>query len=195
MKKRFGLLVFVSAIYILVLTIRIILDSIGIVHIGDFEGFAVDSRGNLYLGYIGGIEVYHDGELVRTIEPPTNKGFIFTIVDDKLIIGREVSRKVGAFDLYGTYLDTYELDFYTLEHAIRQTKEIEQNGRHYTIKKYFGLKPFEIICDGVVVYRRSTIDYILCGLPFWLFLGFIFFCFFYTVPFLATNGKKRFFFR
>ena len=179
---------------------KFVLDSCGIVHMGALEGFAVDSQENLYLGYAGdrgSIEVYHDGELIREIKPPTNKGFFFMIEDDKLIIGREASKKVGVYDLYGNSLDESELgyDYDTVKRTVAKTKVIEQNGKYFTLNKYLGFKPFEIMCDGVVIYRMSTLAYILNGPPFMFYAVFAAMCALVLIPMLATDEKVRSLFR
>ena len=153
------------------------------------EGFAVDADENIYLGYMNRIDVYHDGELLRIIDPPTNKGYILSIEDDKLLIGQKVSNKIRVYDLYGNFLEDSELSYYTLKETVRKTKVIEQNGKAFTIHNYWGMKPLEVKCDGVVVYKMSSIDYIFNGLPSWVLLSVFFVILFFMTLFVLADKE------
>ena len=69
----------------------------------DYYGFALDSRGNLYLGLNSEINVLDpDGNVIRTVSPTTSRGYCFTIVDDKLLISTGTS--LSVLDLAGNLL-------------------------------------------------------------------------------------------
>ena len=167
----------------------------GTIHARELEAFAVDSEENIYLGYRGRIDVYHNGDLLRTIKPPTNREYVLKIENDKLLIGRRASGKIGIFDLDGNFLEDSDLDYDTFKKDVSKEKIILQNGKTFKINKHFNLKPFEVLCDDTVIYRMAAIDYIYNGLPFWLFWAFTFLGASFLILMVVTDEKAKNFFR
>ena len=68
-----------------VMLISILLIGSGTV-VTSYEGFALDSNENLYLGVYGKINVYKDGSLLYSVDAHTLRAYAFTIQDDKILI-------------------------------------------------------------------------------------------------------------
>lgn len=136
----------------------------GVITSGEVLNFDVDSEENIYIGTMNQIQVYKDGTLLRTIEPPTSRAYHFYIENDRLIIGCASSGNGGTYDLEGNELPSEEFSFEEIK-DIASKKSINVNGHQYRHTNGF-LTPYKITCDGVEVYRMPTLDYIFNGLPF-----------------------------
>lgn len=193
--KKIIIVAVIMGIFISSMISKVFLIANGKVHITALETFAVDSDESIYLGYRNRIDVYHNGELLRTIRPPTNRDYVLKVDGDKLLIGRMLSGKVGIYDFEGNFLEDIDLDYDTLKKDVSKENVIQQNGKSFKVNKFLGMKPFEVTCDDVVIYKMSTIDYIYNGLPAALLLAFTFLSMLILVPMLAFDERIRKFFR
>lgn len=158
------------------------------VHNGDIMCYDVDSMGDLYVGYMRAIEVYHEGEHVRTINPQTTKGYEFCIENDEIYI-----------DAYtGTY-SVMSLEGEVLQRGVEGIsmdttggpfdKSMEQDGKTYKLLKHAGFKPGEILRDGEQIYQESNADCFWNGAYFWLIWGVFFIVFFcLLIDFFESEG-------
>ena len=51
----------------------------------NYQGFAIDSNGNVYIGTSSKIKIYNGGCFIKSIYPQTNRGYEFTIAKDDMI--------------------------------------------------------------------------------------------------------------
>gem|GEM_PF-418603 len=123
-----------------------------------FNGFAVDSNNRLYIGR-NEIEVYENGELLKTINPKTNRAYVFTIQDDDTIL-LSTSSKVFIMDLDGNVINQYE-DTYTKTYNALTRKMnsfTAKDSTQYNVKHKFTW--LEIVKDNSVrVYRLPVLDF------------------------------------
>lgn len=141
-----------------------VLMTFGVITSGRVLNFDVDSEENIYIGTMGQIQVYKDGTLLRTINPPTSRAYNFYIENDQLIIGVASDGEGGRFDLEGNELSYGDFSYYEIK-DIASKKSINVNGHQYRHTNGF-FTPYKITCDGVEVYRMPTLDYIFNGFPF-----------------------------
>ena len=158
-----------AAIYIpltvLLFFLKIILVSAGTVP-DEMMGFDVDEEGNLWIGRRGRITVYKDGEVLRTVTPPTSRDYSFFLQEDKMIVHCATTyEKIEEYDLSGNYLGESLLNLDEFKATLRNRDTIERNGNLYVMKKYGGIKPYEVFCNGERIYQMSTSDYIFNGFP------------------------------
>jgi hypothetical protein len=71
--------------------------------IDSYIGFALDDEGLLYVGKLGEINVYDNGELIRTPYRTSSGGYRFTIRNERLYV--QQSGVITVFDLTGTRLE------------------------------------------------------------------------------------------
>lgn len=84
--KRLSLFSIVSLFIIFfVMLISISLIGSGTV-VTSYEGFALDSNENLYLGEYGKINVYKEGSLLYYVDAHTSRAYAFTIQNDEILI-------------------------------------------------------------------------------------------------------------
>ena len=84
--KRLSLFSIVSLFIIFfVMLISISLIGSGTV-VTSYEGFALDSNENLYLGEYGKINVYKEGSLLYSVDAHTSRTYAFTIQNDEILI-------------------------------------------------------------------------------------------------------------
>ena len=193
--KKVIIVAVIVGINILCMISKVFLVANGTVHERALEAFAVDPYENIYLGYRNRIDVYHNGELLCIIRPPTNRDYVLKFDGDKFLIGRMLSGKVGIYDFEGNFLEDIDMDYDTLKKAVSKEKVIQQNGKSFKVNKFLDLKPFEVICDDVVIYKMSTVDYIYNGLPAALLWAFSFLSLLILIPMLVFDEKVQNFFR
>ena len=121
-------------------------------------GFAVDSIGQVYVGKKEKIEVYCNGNLVRTIHPGTNRGYAFTIQKDQTIL-LAAGGMVDVLDLEGKLLDSWEDEGTQQLNALLWNWEYStENGDTYTLRNIAGYEWIEKN-NQEVVYSLSVTDY------------------------------------
>lgn len=135
------------------------------VHDGDIMCFDVDSAGDLYVGYTRAIEVYHEGEWVRTISPQISRGYKFCIENDEIYIGGsghavmslegEVLRKCSDSEVRSAAGGLFN-------------KSMEKDGKTYRLLTHAGFKRAEILRDGERIFQESKADCFWNGAYFWL---------------------------
>jgi hypothetical protein len=124
----------------------------------DFNGFAVDSNNRLYVGR-DEIEVYENGELLKTINPKTSRAYVFTIQDDDTILLSTAS-KVFIMDLDGNVINQYEDTYTKIFNGLTREKNLftAKDGTQYSVKHR--LTWLEIVKDNDVrVYRLPMLDF------------------------------------
>lgn len=123
-----------------------------------YNGFAVDSNGNLYLGLNHQISVHSNGKLVRSITTGTSRGYAFTIDNsDHLILS--TSTTIYKMDLYGNIIETgHDENARLFLNMQRNRTFTAEDGSKYVCKNTLGY--IEILNNGVTVYRMPGWHYI-----------------------------------
>lgn len=124
-----------------------------------YEGFALDSNENLYLGVYGEINVYKDGSLLYSVDAHTLRAYAFTIQNDKILISD--AETVYIMDLNGNVISSYEDADTSLFNKLKKDKNsFSLNGNTYKIQKNFGRSRI-VKDDGKVIYQMPILDYIV----------------------------------
>lgn len=184
--KAFKYLVAYLALVGLIMATCFILMITGAVS-ASYHGFAVDSKGVLYIGKDTQIEKYVDHKLISAIRSPlTSRGYMFTIVDGDTI-KLTTSSNVYSMDLTGEVLaeeDELESSLYNQQywHGRRFTTA---NGKAYVQSAPLGR--YQIKDEtGTVVYRMPALDYaVVLGLIISMIS--LFAC----VPVIVTMPNRR----
>ena len=139
-----------------------------------YVGFAFDSAERLYVGKNTGIEVYENGNKIRTIRPPSSRSYIFTISDDRIVAS--TGQSVRIMDLEGELIDQKTDDGSTFRKMYaNSSKFVTLSGRQYSKGSIFGY--YRITRDdGVCIYSMPLFDYIVnvlfeaCGVSTMIFV-------------------------
>lgn len=104
-----------------------------------YQGFAIDSKNNIYIGYDSGvIKKYKGKNLIGTISAQTSRGYDFTILENDTIYV-DCGDKVHYIDLNGNVLETITKDFPKFTDLRPSTKEfISTEGTIYRLENSFG---------------------------------------------------------
>ncbi|MBR6825249.1 MAG: hypothetical protein IKM59_01745 [Oscillospiraceae bacterium] len=147
------------------------------------SGFAVDSRDRLYIGTEKEINIYQNGEIIHTIEPPTSRSYVFTIEKDEIILATPST--VYRMNLEGDIAGEQE-DPSAGEYNRLQWKKafVSRSGDSY--KKVGFLLTRIIKNDHQVVYQVSTLSVVVK-----LILAICFIALFSTPVYLYKNKKKE----
>lgn len=177
MKKTILMLIVIVIIQLSWIVAREVLSSMGLVSPGGMMGYAVDSEERVYIGkgYYK-IEVYKDGQNVKTIRTPNTKGYCFYIEEDKLIIGcAGRTYQNDVYDLDGKKVSSIEMSYDQIRREAARRKQIEQNGNTYILRDHHGFKPYEILRNDEVILRMTQVEFFFESWPFLLLfsLGFI----------------------
>lgn len=129
--------------------------------------FGVDSDGNLYIGHPGCIEVYRNKELLRTLNPHTQRAYFLFIEDDELYLCH-ASNRVRVYDLNGNLIRNEDILAQTLSLKAFKNGRRDYYGNHYQVKKYLGTKPYNVLCNGECIYEQPPLDYVYNGLPLFM---------------------------
>jgi len=125
-----------------------------------YYGFALDSRGNLYLGSHNKIQVLDaEGQMVKTIAPTTNSRYTFSIVDDHIMIDS------------GTHITTLDLDGNLLGEKIVMIgqdvpqsfpkKFVDEHGTEYVMKApWLRTGVYDKTHDMNCIWQMPTTSYI-----------------------------------
>ena len=132
--KRLSLFSIVSLFIIFfVMLISISLIGSGTV-VTSYEGFALDSDENLYLGEYGKINVYKEGSLLYSVDAHTSRAYAFTIQNDEILIS--TAETVYITDLNGNVISSYEDEDTSLFNKLKKDKNsFSLNGNTYKIQK------------------------------------------------------------
>ena len=124
-----------------------------------YEGFALDSEERLYVGKNTGIEVYENGNKIRTISPPSSRFYVFTISDDKIV--SSVGEMIYIMNLEGEIIEKRAESYDTYREMDRNSKRfVSESGNEYISKSCLGY--YRIVRDdGVCVYSMPVLDYIV----------------------------------
>lgn len=99
-----------------------------------YEGFALDSNENLYLGEYGKINVYKEGSLLYSVDAHTSRAYAFTIQNDEILIS--TAETVYITDLSGNVISSYEDADTSLFNKLKKDKNsFSLNGNTYKIQK------------------------------------------------------------
>lgn len=129
----------------------------GVITSGSVLNFDVDSEENIYIGTMGQIQVYKDGTLLRTINPPTSRAYNFYIENDQLIIGVASGGEGGRFDLEGNELSYGDFSYYEIE-DVASKKSVNVNGHQYKHTNGFLLHiKSHVMGSKYIVCQRLTI--------------------------------------
>lgn len=154
------------------------------VHDGDIMHYDVDSNGDLYVGYMRAIDVYREGEWVRTISPHTSRGYSFCIKNDEIYVEGHV-----VMSLEGEVLRECKYGEVSNPAGNLFNRKLEKDGRTYTLLRHAGFEPGEILRDGEQIYKESKADCFWNGAYYMLIWGALFLVFgFLLLDFFATEG-------
>ena len=124
-----------------------------------YNGFAIDSLDNLYVGKQTKIEKYYEGELIDTINPHSSRTYAFTIQNDEIILSN--TSAVYIMDLDGNVISKHEdFETKTFNELQHQKKFTTADGKTYFLKSSFGRKKV-VSEDGNVIYNMPVKDYIV----------------------------------
>lgn len=132
--KRLSLFSIVSLFIIFfVMLISISLIGSGTV-VTSYEGFALDSNENLYLGEYGKINVYKEGSLLYSVDAHTSRAYAFTIQNDEILIS--TAETVYITDLNGNVINSYKDTDTSLFNELKSNKDsFSLNGSTYKMQK------------------------------------------------------------
>lgn len=124
-----------------------------------YEGFALDSAERLYVGKNTGIEVYENGNKIRTISPPSSRFYVFTISDDKIV--SSVGEMIYVMNLEGEIIEKRTISYDTHLKLKRNSKRfVSESGNEYISSSCLGY--YRIMrSDGLCVYSMPVLDYIV----------------------------------
>ena len=122
--------------------------------------FSVDSNGSLYIGKRGRIEVWQQGQLIRTIDPQTSRSYIFRVQENDTIL-LSTSTTLYTMALNGDILKTEE------DHGAHMYNELQRQNRNgitngeSTYTRRNSILGTKIVKDGTeIVYRMSPRAYL-----------------------------------
>ena len=136
-----------------------------------YSDFAVDSMGNIYMAENAEITVWDQNEnLLRTIDPKTNRGYWITIKSDTLFVDNELG--LYEMDLYVNIIeihhsDEYEQTIFDRTSWIKSGKFAAEDGHVYVMGLKL-LRPCVFRLDGkqrVKVHEMPQFDYMIRLLP------------------------------
>lgn len=121
----------------------------------NINSFAVDTSGLVYVGGSDGISVYQDGNMVRTFDPPTSRGYLFTIQEkDTLMLF--AGRRMYTMDLQGNILEAIDYADASVKDIPSSNRTfVSSNGDEYKLKSFIGI-PRVIKNGNEVVYQAPT---------------------------------------
>ena len=124
------------------------------------SGFAVDKNDQIYVGEQTEICVYKNNFLIRTINPQTSRSYVFTIIDDHILLS--TSTMVYTMNLDGNIIDEREdlgADMYN-QIQYRKRKYISHNDDEYKLVSQMGWT--RIVKNGTeTVYRISFLSFLV----------------------------------
>ncbi len=129
-----------------------------------YQGFAVDSEENIYIGfYSGQIKKFNDGKLVETISAQTNRGYDFTITENNTLY--ITCGNIAYFtDLDGNVLEKIT-DSIQPFYKYRYDKSVfvTNDGTKYEKKFNFGKTKFIKYQDQqeITMYEMPLKDYLI----------------------------------
>lgn len=124
-----------------------------------YEGFALDSNENLYLGEYGKINVYKESYLLYSVDAHTSRAYAFTIQNDEILIS--TAETVYITDLSGNVINSYKDTDTSLFNELKRNKDsFSLNGSTYKMQKNFGISRI-VKDDGKVIYQMPLLDYIV----------------------------------
>lgn len=125
-----------------------------------YDGIAVDSYENVYIGAGKKIKKYSNGRLIGKIHPKTSRGdYAFTIqADDTLLLATH--QKLYTIDKNGqtvSVADDVDGEVY-IHLSSGHNKFTSEDGTTYFLKSLFGRT--KVVCeDGRVLFRMPAKDY------------------------------------
>lgn len=121
----------------------------------NINSFAVDTSGLVYVGGSDAISVYQDGNMVRTFDPPTSRGYLFTIQEkDTLMLF--AGHRMYTMDLQGNILEAIDYADASVKDIPSSNRTfVSSNGDEYKLKSFIGI-PRVIKNGNEVVYQAPT---------------------------------------
>ena len=157
MKKGLPIIAFVSSVFCLPFFLYSI---ICIFPMMQWHGFGVDTRGQVYTGQVGKIQVYANRELVNEIPIPKYKTYYFTVQENDTILIADAS-DVDVYDLSGILLDTYSDPGPDKYNELQWMRTVHNSsGDIYKQKWFFGIRTITKN-NETIVYRTPTSNYLL----------------------------------
>ena len=156
--------------------------------VGSYYGFAVDNDDLLYIGKNSKMDVYDNGEFVRTVYR-TERGYRFTIQEEHLYIAS--GGLVEITDLSGVLIET--VDDSTRSELIRLSKQknsfVTDDAKYMATNTFGFYKITKYNNDGgnEVVYQNPIFDFVLrLAGP----IGFVSFVIFFLVGLIKTVAQN-----
>jgi len=179
---------FIAKLNLIVFLICFVLTAISIMKNDKIIGFAIDEDRKIYVGKNSVIEVYNNGKLENTIKSVTNRGYTFTIRNEKIVIF--TGAKLYYLDLNGNMINYENFTGIVTKELRNLGKTFEDSqGNYFQLKKSFGRS--QIVENGSkIIFQESLGNYIFnCAL---LLIWFLFILL--SLPVLVTiilNKYKR----
>ena len=152
--------------------IAFLLAASGLVSI-DWNGFGVDSEGNIYIGQKSKICVYEESVCIRTIDIPQYRSYYFTIDHDEILMASPTH--VYTFDLNGQMLSKESDPSGSAYSDLQWTRNVQTaTGAQYRRTHRF-FRDAVITEDGTVVYQMPTGDYLAKLLHHFSMVAFVIF--------------------
>ena len=150
-----------------------------------YEGFAIDSNDNIYVGKDAKIDVYNpNGEWIREINTITTRGYRFTIQDDQILL--DASTHLLTFDLNGNLISKKEISESVLS-TLGRRRFVTESGVVYTMEnRFFRTSIFRNEGDQKIeVYKMPMLDFIVRIMFFGSIIsGFI------VIPIIIVKWRK-----
>ncbi len=139
-----------------------------------YQGFSLDSSERLYVGKNTGIEVYENGNKIRTISAPSSRSYAFTVSNDRIVAS--VGDTINIMNLEGKLIEQQPDNYAAFNEMKRNSsKFVTSSGKQYSKTNICGY--YKIVRnDGVCVYSMPLLDYIVnvviyaCGLSTLVFV-------------------------
>ena len=158
-----NIIVFLLVVFFSIYWIAIMLVIFGKINIS-YQGFAIDSKNNLYIGYGSGIiKKYKDKTLLRTISAQTSRGYDFTILENDVIYV-DCGNRAHYIDSNGTVLKTITKDIPRFTELRPSLKEfLSTNGTLYRLENSFGRTKIVEYSNTkkTIIYEMPLFDFLV----------------------------------
>ena len=125
----------------------------------NYQGFGVDTRGNLYVGIGHKIDVFENGELTHTIRKGTSRGYCFTIQEDDTILLAS-GNDVFIFDLLGeTTLSQWKDS--SIKDTLSESKYFYKSHEGDIYRASYPMGRLTIYRNDSPIYRLPLFDYVV----------------------------------
>lgn len=157
---------------IIIFLLCFVLTAISIIKNDKIIGFAIDGEGKIYVGKNSIIEVYNKGKIENVIKSVTNRGYTFTIRDEKIVIF--TGTKLYYLDFNGNVIDYEDFTGIVTKELRNWGKTFEDStGNNFQLKKSFGRLQI-LKNDNEIIFQEPLGNYIFNCALFLIWFLFIF---------------------